>query len=304
MDNIAAGIVLYNPDDYERFKKAFISVVEQFSKIYVFDNSNIKVKLPVSSDKIVYLTEHKNRGIAYALNCIMDAADKDGYKWVVTMDQDSIVPTNMLIEYRKHINDTKVAIICPQVIDKRRIYMKPKAELNNEYVKFCITSGSCTSTKAWRNVGKFDACLFIDLVDNEFCKRIVVSGYKILQLNNVILNQEFGNIVPKRISTQRFWLFISEILHNVNFAKLGYKKNVNPLRIYYTNRNIIYVNKKLSDYGKTGYKENYHVNSYVGFWLCFNVPSVLRSKNKLETIKAIRQGRHDGLSMKVSKWVR
>ena len=36
---------------------------------------------------------------------------------------------------------------------------------------------------AWEQIGKFDEWLFIDLVDNEFCKRLIVSGYTILRLN-------------------------------------------------------------------------------------------------------------------------
>lgn len=302
MENIAAGIVLYNPSNYKRFEKAFTSVVKQFPKVYIFDNSSIKIKLPFKSEKITYLTEHKNRGIAYALNKIMNVADRDGYGWVVTMDQDSVVPTKMVSEYSKYLNTKNVAIICPQVIDKRRIYMKPQINSGKKYIEFCITSGSCTSVKVWKRVGKFDEWLFIDLVDNEFCRRVILSGYKILQLNSIVLNQEFGEIIPKSIKTQRFWLNISRVLNNVNFAKFGYKKHVSPLRVYYTNRNIIYVNRKLAEYGTNVYKENYNANSYFGFWLCFNIPSVLRSNKKLDVIKAIRQGRIDGLNKKVSKW--
>ena len=89
---IAAGIVLYNPD-IERLKKCFDSLKQQVSKIFVFDNSEIQ---HVIQDKsVVYLSEDKNRGIAYALNCIMLEAQKNGFDWVVTMDQDSVVPNGL-----------------------------------------------------------------------------------------------------------------------------------------------------------------------------------------------------------------
>lgn len=304
MVKIAAGIVLYNPSDLERFKIAFLSVVHQFERIYIFDNSTIRVKVPVLSSKVIYLTNHKNMGISYALNKIMESADKDGYNWVVTMDQDTIVPPKMLSEYKKNISSDDIGILCPQVVDRRRIYMKPKTFPEVEYVDFCITSGSCTSVNVWRKIGKFDENLFIDLVDNDFCKRVILSKYKILRLNNIILDQEFGDISPRSLKSQKFWLKISSILHNVNFAKLGYRKKVNPMRIYYTNRNIIYVNKKLANYNVTIYEENYNVRSYIGFWICFNLPSIIRAKNKLKVVGAIRKGISDGLKMKVSKWVR
>ena len=231
----------------------------------------------------------------------MDEAKKDGFNWVVTMDQDSVLPKGIYNAYKEHISDENVAIICPQVIDKRRIYMVPVKCPEKEYINFCITSGSCTSINVWNKVGRFDEWLFIDLVDNEFCKRVVFSGYKILRLNNYVMNQEFGKIEPKAEWKQKFWFNVSKVMHNVNFAKFSYKKSVSPMRVYYTNRNIIYVNKKLKNYGPTAY-ENYHCKGYLGFWFCFNFPSVLRAQNKSAVIKSISKGIKDGENKDVTAW--
>lgn len=66
-----------------------------------------------------YLTEHQNTGIAHALNQIMTEAKEDGYTWVVTFDQDSIIPKGMKTAYESNIGvDKDIAIVCPQVIDK------------------------------------------------------------------------------------------------------------------------------------------------------------------------------------------
>jgi rhamnosyltransferase len=255
----------------------------------------------MSSDTVT--TEHNNLGIAYALNRIMERAEQDGYQWLVTMDQDSILPDEMVEAYRKHIYDSDVAIICPQVIDKRRAYMTVKTEPTEEFVEECITSGSCTSIEAWKKLGKFDEWLFVDLVDNEFCKRAIVSGYKILQLNSLVMNQEFGKIIPKPERTQRFWLKVAKLLHNKNFAKFSYKKFVSPARVYYTNRNIIYVNRKLANYGSTVAYQNYNCKGYPGFWISFNFPSFLRAQDKKAVWRAIWKGRRDGLNKQVKRWV-
>lgn len=66
--------------------------------------------------------------------------------------------------------------------------MEIKKEPVEEFIDFCITSASCTNLAVWKEVGGFDERLFIDLVDNEFCKRLIVSGYKILRLNNLVLD--------------------------------------------------------------------------------------------------------------------
>lgn len=301
MNSIAAGIVFYNPDDVKRLNDSLRSILNQFSKVYIFDNSIKQVEYPSFGPNVTYITEHKNLGIAYALNRMMERAEQDGYQWLVTMDQDSILPDEMIEAYEAHIHDADVAIICPQVIDKRRAYMTVKTEPAEEFVEECITSGSCTSIEAWKKLGKFDEWLFVDLVDNEFCRRVIVSGYKILQLNSFVLNQEFGKIIPKSEKTVRFWINVANLLHNKNFAKFSYKKFVSPARVYYTNRNIIYVNRKLADYGPVAY-QNYNCKGYLGFWISFNAPSLLRAQDKKAVLKAIFNGRREGLAKKVEKW--
>lgn len=298
---IAAGIVLFNPEDNNRVSKCINSIKKQVEKIYIFDNSNKDIRFCIPED-VIYISEKSNKGIAYALNCIMEHAKRDGYEWVITMDQDSIVPDNMISDFENYmLKDENLAIICPQVIDKRRAYMNIQLESNEEYVDMCITSASCTSIKAWERVGKFDEWLFIDLVDNEFCKRLIVSGYKILRLNKWILDQEFGKIIPKSRREQKVWIKLSEILHNKNIAKLSYKKFVSPLRVYYTNRNIIYVNKKLKKYGTVAY-ENYNCRGYVGFLISFVIPSILRASDRKEVFKATYNGIIDGAKKTVIPW--
>lgn len=299
--NIAVGIVLYNPD-VKRFIECIDEIVKQVDKVYVFDNSEESTNIALS-DKVVYLSIRKNMGIAYALNRIMEAAQNDGFDWVITMDQDSIIPTGLVDAYKKAIGGTKeIGIVCPQVIDTRRAYMEVKTTPKEEYVDFCITSASCTSVEVWEKVGKFDEWLFIDLVDNDFCKRLLVSGYKILRLNDLILNQEFGKITPKSVRSQKLWIKISKLLHNQNFAKFSYRKFVSPMRVYYTCRNIIYLNKKLVKYGAVGYKENYNCSSYFGFVISFIVPSILRAQDKIAVLKATIKGTRDGKRKEVASW--
>lgn len=307
--NLAAGIVLFNPE-LSRLKCCIDSILHQCETLYIFDNSSSNEQeinyieiLTKTPNSIVYHAESSNKGIAYALNRIMESAGNDGYDWVITIDQDSIMPDGIVSDYVQYIkkNDKSLAIICPQVIDKRRSYMETKIEPREEYLNDCITSASCTSIRAWEQAGGFDEWLFIDLVDNEFCKRLIVSGYKILRLNKWVLDQEFGNIVPKSDREQKFWIGLSKLLFNKNIAKFSYKKFVDPIRVYYTNRNIIYINRKLKAYGKTGY-HNYNCKGYLGFLICFSVPSVLRAQEKVKVLRAVFKGIEDGLKSKPDKW--
>ena len=295
---IAAGVVLFNPD--ERTEDCLNGLLCQVKKVYVFDNSTKPSGIALPSEA-VYLTEGENKGIAYALNRIMERAKADGYEWVLTMDQDSILPSGMVEDFEKHLDNPEIGIICPQVVDRRRAYMEVQQGDSAEYINMCITSASCTSITAWERVGRFDEWLFIDLVDNEFCKRFVESGYKILQLKKWALDQEFGKIEPKSEKVQKFWIKVSKMMRNQNFAKFGYRKHVSPLRVYYTCRNIIYVNKKMKNYGKTAY-ENYNCKGYAGFVVSFILPSIMRADKKIEVIKAAWRGTRDGRKKKVEAW--
>lgn len=301
-----AGIILYNPDI--ELVKRNISVLEKMvPKIILYDNTDYENKQNIENvfenDNIIYISEGKNLGIAYALNKIMEKAKELNSKWCFSFDQDSKIPENIYGEYSKYFNEDNVGILCSQVIDYRRKFMKlDESKESIKEMKKCITSASCTRVDVWEKVGKYDDILFIDLVDNDFSKRVFYEGYKIYRVNSVILEQKFGDIEYKDTKIARFWLKLSEKLNNINIAKLSYKKNVSPLRIYYTNRNLIYLNEKHKEHGGIGY-ESYNCKSYMEFFVFYNLFSILRGKEKIKIFKAIFNGRKDGkdLVLKLKK---
>lgn len=290
---IVAGYVLFQPDIY-RFRESIRIALEQFDKVIVFDNvGNLKEELR-DNLRVVYLTEHANKGIAYGLNAIMKKAKEMNYEWVVTLDQDTIIPLNTYDSYSKYLGIDNVAIIAPQVIDKRRQYLR-LIESKDDIIDidFCITSASCTNISIWEKIGGFDEWLFIDFVDNDYCKRIKVNGYRILQIPSLIIDQEFGKIELKTPWKVKFYLWLSKFLHNRNIAKMTYKKTVSPLRVYYVHRNLLYLNKKFKNYGGIGY-ENFYCKSFAGFLLYFTLPSIVRGKEKLKIMKSVIKGLRDG----------
>lgn len=303
MVKIAAGVVLFNPDDVVRAEECLNNIAKQVNTLYIYDNSTKKSNLKFPR-KSVYITENENLGIAHALNVVMDKAKADGFDWVVTLDQDSIIPLGMIESFKEIIerSNERLGIVCPQVIDRRRVYSRATSTDGMRHVSKAITSASCTSVKAWEEVGKFDEWLFIDLVDNEFCKRLICSDYKILRVNKWILDQEFGVIEPKTEKQQLFWLKVSQILHIPNLAKFAYKKKVSPFRVYYVHRNIIYVNRKLKKYGTVGF-DSFNCKSYFGFLFCYTLPSVLRAQQKWRVLSAIIRGTRDGLRSRPTRWI-
>lgn len=281
------------------------SLHDQVDKIILWDNSpQIFTKQQIEEldkyPKCEYIFANDNLGMPEGLNRVVEIADKQGYGWVLTMNADSICPENMIEEYTTFFEDENIGMICPQVIDKRRKYMKISSKNGHELVDMCITSAACTNVKAWRQVGKFDGWLLVDLLDNDISKRMILNGWKIVKVNSVVLDQEFGDIKPKGKKEEQFWLWVGKLLHNDNFAKFSYKKTVHSNRVYYTCRNIIYLNKKFKNYGGIGYRENYNCNTFFGFLICFVLPSVIRADEKMKTVKAVIKGFKDGRACDVA----
>lgn len=301
---VAVGIVLFHPD-YERLKQCIFKIQSQIECLILFNNGTMDDELiSLCNDcegKIIVLGNGKNIGIAAALNAIMEFAYNNSYEWVLTLDQDSIIPDNLIKIFSQYMIEDDVAIICSQNIDFRRKYMKPIMEPKSENVTMCDTSGSCVRLSIWKELNGFDDWLFIDLVDNDYCKRVILSGYRIVRVNKVILDHRYGIIEKRNKYLEKILLKCGEITNNINISKLSFKRKVNPLRMYYENRNILYLNKKYQKYGGIGYS-NHHCKTYMGFFLTFSVYSFLVSDKKKETIFAIIRGIRDGKKEKVTPW--
>lgn len=301
---IAAGIILFKPNLHRLLDNIKI-IAGELEAIYLYNNGCEEKQLKQIkkvADNIIILGDGKNIGIAEAMNQIISSAKSVGIQWVITYDQDSISDKDMINKYRSALNLDNAAIICPQVIDKRRMYMTKNSKKTVEKVQRCITSASCTNVKAWDDVNGFDEFLFIDLVDNDFCKKIILNGWNIYRINSIVLDQEFGNIQLKNSRTVNVIIKISDWVRKLtkndylagNIGKLSYKKNVSPMRVYYTNRNVLYLNKKYKEYGGIGY-DCYKCKSYFGFQIVFNLASFLRGKDKLAILQAVFKGIRDGL---------
>lgn len=301
---IAAGVVVFQPNA-NRLRESIIRLAKQFETIIIYNNGDsldlLDELLDLFNDQVIVIGDGENKGIATALNRIMEKADELNYQWVITLDQDSIIPDNMVLNFLEECSRVDVAIICPQNIDHRRKYMEPVMHCKYEYVTMCDTSGSCTNLRIWKELGGFDEWLFIDLVDNDFCKRVELKGYRILKINTVIMDHEYGNIKPRRKSIEHFFLRLGKLCGNTNIAKLSFKRMVNPVRVYYENRNVLYLNKKYCYYGGIGYA-NHHCKTYIGFFITFSVYSWIAADKKKEVYNAIKNGIRDGKNSNPIPW--
>ncbi|WP_169921757.1 glycosyltransferase family 2 protein [Spirosoma rigui] len=225
--SIAGMVTLYNS---ERDILDNISTYHaQVDKLYLVDNSEVIDEILVNAlrerfNKVVYIHNKGNRGIAYALNVAASRAVNDGFDYLLLMDDDSKATPDMINTMTDYIvanPKLQVGIIAAQ--------SDPNLFSNQaEVTWYTITSGSLLSINAFKQCGPFLEELFIDAVDHEYCFRLIEAGYKIVNLNYLHLSHSIGELKYLSIFKKNVYKWASHT----------------PVRNYYMLRNFLYVIKK------------------------------------------------------------
>lgn len=221
---ISGVVVLYKPDI--KVKENILSYINELDKLYVIDNTpnGNNGKYFSEVEKIQYINNNENLGIAVALNLAAELSRNEKFEWLLTMDQDSkFEPDELkkLIQFVKNNKDERIGIISPW--HKTKCNDK-KPEQDIEKVMEVMTSGNLLNLNIHKNVGGFKEWLFIDSVDIEYGMNLNKNNYKVIRLNYVNLEHELGDIKVIKIFGRNF------VCSNHNY-----------IRRYYISRNINYV---------------------------------------------------------------
>ncbi len=234
INGIAAVVVLYYPGEEEvsRNIKSYLPFV---NLLVVVDNTdsepgkNIGDNLMSLDKSVRYIANKKNEGIGYALNKAASIALQEGYSWLLTMDQDSFFdadqPEKYFSFFQNNLADKKdIAVIAP---------LHSPGNLSNDPNSYSeaiavITSGSLIQLETWKEIGGYNEKLFIDEVDHEYCYRVKEKGYKVIQVNNVVLNHQLG--------VKKSGAYLGAIARRNRTIH-------SPQRVYFMVRNYLYVRK-------------------------------------------------------------
>jgi rhamnosyltransferase len=245
----AAGIVTYEPD-ISRLIENVGTIAPQVEELFVFDNGSsdvatIRDLLRAFPHATLYAS-NENLGISGALNHLAQVAEQKGYKWLVTMDQDSVAPAGMVSELQDVAEETGAALVTPYIVDRNKISVGEYLDLplpRYDYYRQAarrgaITSGALTNMSALVGVGGFDNDLFIDYVDYDLNQRLLLANHSIIRANETYLLHEVGKAV-------RTWLRVPRkdvdgSWHLERFFSFGHS----PQRCYYKARNRVIFTRK------------------------------------------------------------
>lgn len=276
--NIGAGIVSYNPD-IELLIKNIEAIISQVNEVVIFDNGSFnyeKIEEVCKKYGIIVIKSDLNIGIAAALNNLCSYFEqKEGKWWLLTLDQDTICPDNLIVKLQEHC-DSKVGIISPDFINRGAEKDKKEQFFGVKKVEWTITSASLTNIDAWNKIGGFDESLFIDGVDTDFGIRLNNAGFLVLMDSTISISHKLGNSELKKL-----------------FGKIYCIQNHNAFRKYYIARNAIIVSFK-----NCGLKRV--LKAYLS-----SVKSLIRvlifEDKKKEKIVAIIKGVNDGTKFIIKK---
>ena len=225
-------------------------------------------------ESVILLNSKNNLGIAAALNRLMQWGYDRNYKWMLSLDQDSVCDKNYVVRMMPYLDiESKLGIIAPVIVDRNVGVVGHNPVESYMHVNTCITSGAISRISAWKEIGKYDESMFIDSVDFEFCYRMRKYGYGVIQVRDVKLLHELGESKKKR-----FFLWKIDVTGHSSFRK------------YYIARNNVY------------YPLKHHL------WLHFvrgNLRNVvliciviLYENNKRQKISSILRGWRDAFSVR------
>jgi O-antigen biosynthesis protein len=237
-------IITCNPSS--EFNRHLDHLHDKFETIVIVDNNSSQdfqfliQEYEKKHDDLSLILNNKNLGIATALNQGFQWAIEHGYKYVVTLDQDSSPAPGMINSLvqglEDHPNRENLAVLTPMIVEellprlsqymRRRnkfVYEHASAEsglLRN--VTISITSGSLYNLEIWQKLGPFRDDFFIDYVDTEYNLRAIQHGYEISVQCDARLIHNLGKRQEKKL-----------------LGKTLYPTFHSPVRWYYISRNRI-----------------------------------------------------------------
>lgn len=282
MSKVAAIIVSYNPD--KNLLDSVNLLILQVEKIIIVDNGSIEEKRKdissikdINNERIEIIFNEENLGIATALNIGVREALKQGFNWILTMDQDSKASKDMvekMFEVYNNIDEKEresILSIFPNFVDERIQSIEENSVMNTyEYVDADITSGNLVNSEVFDKVGFFDDSLFIDLVDTDFCMRLNEKNIKMIKVRDAILYHSLGESQS-----------VKSILGKFNTS------NHSALRRYYMTRNRFYIWEKYKDLN------SFTLNRDKKLFKKEFIKIILGEKDKVNKIKMVFKGYKD-----------
>ena len=223
---ICAIITTYRPES--SLVESVHRLAPQVAEIVIVDDGDSEENVEklgrwFNGDSMVTVWHQSgNYGIAAALNAGIKIAEEKSYKWLLTLDDDSMPYNNMVERLCDHLarigGSQPIGIIGMKPASNNGLISSPGQGYDSHPwldKRGVITSGSLFSLQTYKTVGPFREEFFIDLIDYDFCLKARAKGFRVIQVqeygfkHSVGQNETFtfGNFTMDTLSHPPFRLF-------------------------------------------------------------------------------------------------
>ena len=238
---VLAGIVLFEPEP-ERLWKNLDAVLPQVNEVLLVDNGSGSIKSIQEdmnrrsagrglSEKMTWILNESNQGIASALDTIMSYAKEKQYSWVLTLDQDSVALPGLIDQYLFYTDRHEIGQMGCRIRDRNFSEIQDTENHSDpsgyKEVPFVITSGSFMNCAWYEKTPGYDTKMFIDSVDVDISYALRKAGAKVIELPFEGLLHEIGHGRNVKL-----------------FGRSYIAYNHSAERNYYIARNHLYLQKK------------------------------------------------------------
>jgi rhamnosyltransferase len=204
LSDVVVAIVLYNPQPLMTDNHGDVASA---GLVVFVDNSEDSARHLLSHLNFEYKYIHNgNRaGIAGALNEAASCAVNSGFKWLLTVDQDSSIGLSALRSLFNCVSCvgdmSEVGIIAPY---QKNMLLRTNAQRDDDCwdrrdASEVMTSGSLMSLDVWQKLGGFREDFFIDAVDHEYCRRCRKNGFRVIECREYLIEHQLGELMYKNV---------------------------------------------------------------------------------------------------------
>jgi GT2 family glycosyltransferase len=173
-----------------------------------------------------YLAAAVNRGLLGAYEAALIRARAEGYDWLLTLDQDTVLPRDFFSAIEPGLRAAKenrrIAAIVPHLAEGERLLSPAYVGLSRTTpmpASFAgvpsrearaFNSAALLRVAALDEIGGFDPCFWLDHLDSWLHHQLYVHGWGIYVLDSVHLEHHFSLLnYRERLSIERFRNFLA-----------------------------------------------------------------------------------------------
>lgn len=178
-------------------------------KVLLFDNSPLTGTAPGIFEQEIYFSAPRNPGLAAAYNYGLSLAQESGCDWLLTLDQDTLLPIDALQKINATIDvigaDSQIAAIVPQIAGAQRIlspywfrggfmpawYPRRYSGTASE-ATYALNSGSVLRVSALKQIGGYDPRFWLDASDHAIFHALASYGKRVYVAGNIVVEHDLS----------------------------------------------------------------------------------------------------------------